>query len=104
MDSAPIQPVPELPSEPDTETSNISAEPAPAKAGRLGKGALRGMVEDYLTEHADEHFSPNAIGKALNRSAGAVNNALEKLVADGYAIKTHNAPKRFAAKRDEPAN
>jgi predicted transcriptional regulator len=104
VDSALLKPVPELPPEPDTETSDTSAELAPAKAGRLGKGALRGMVEDYLTEHAGEQFSPNAIGKALNRSAGAVNNALEKLVAEGYALKTQNAPKRFAAKRDEPAN
>jgi len=68
---------------------------APAKAPRLGKGALRGMVEDYLAEHPGEQFSPSAIGKALNRSSGAVNNALDKLVADGYAIQTQDRPKRF---------
>lgn len=67
----------------------------PGKAPRLGKGALRGMVEDYLAEHPGEQFSPSAIGKALNRSSGAVNNALEKLVADGYAIQTQDRPKRF---------
>jgi biotin operon repressor len=74
----------------------------PAKAPRLGKGALRGMVEDYLAEHTGEQFSPGAIGKALNRSSGAVNNALEKLVADGYAVQTQDKPKRFAAKATTP--
>lgn len=73
-----------------------------AKASLLSKGALRGMVEDYLTEHTGEQFSPSAIGKALNRSSGAVNNALEKLVADGYAVQTQDKPKRFAAKATAP--
>jgi predicted transcriptional regulator len=66
------------------------------KAARLAPGALRGMVEDYLRDHPGEQFSPNAIGKALNRSAGAVNNALEKLISTGTAVKTQEAPKRFA--------
>jgi predicted transcriptional regulator len=63
---------------------------------RLAPGALRGLVEDYLSDHPGEEFSPSAIGKALDRSSGAVNNALEKLVLDGYAVKTKEAPKRFA--------
>jgi len=71
---------------------------APGPTMRLGKGALRGMVEDYLTERPSEQFSPSAIGKALRRSSGAVANALEKLVADGYAIQTQDKPKRFATK------
>ncbi|MCA1693757.1 MAG: MarR family transcriptional regulator [Actinobacteria bacterium] len=74
----------------------------PAKAPRLGKGALRGMVEDYLAEHTGEQFSPSAIGKALNRSSGAVNNALEKLVAAEYAVQTQDKPKRFTAKATAP--
>lgn len=65
---------------------------------RLGKGALRGMVEDYLTERPGEQFSPSRIGKALQRSSGAVANALEKLVTDGYATQTQDKPKRFVAK------
>ncbi len=72
----------------------------PVKAPRLGKGALRGMVEDFLTEHPSEEFSPNKIGKQLNRSAGAVFNALEKLVAGGWAVRTSDAPKRYTAKPD----
>lgn len=87
---------PEFPSTPGADAVTLNDQgPEPAKARRLGKGALRGMVEDYLAEHPDEQFSPSAIGKALNRSSGAVNNALDKLVADGYAIQTQDRPKRF---------
>ena len=73
-------------------------ESRPVKAARLGKGALRGMVEDFLTDHPGEQFSPGAIGTALQRSSGAVANAVDKLVADGYVIKVQDAPKRYTAK------
>lgn len=72
---------------------------------RLPKGELRALVEEYLTARAGQSFGPAHIGKDLGRSGGAVNNACEKLVTDGYAIKTCEAPKRFAinpAKTDVP--
>jgi hypothetical protein len=59
------------------------------------------MVEDWLRDHAGEKFSPSAIGKVLGRSAGAVANALDKLVADGYAVQTQDKPKLFAAKASD---
>lgn len=65
------------------------------KAERLAPGALRGQVEDYLRDHGGM-FSPNAIGKALNRSSGAVHNALEKLVTSGYAVRTSDKPKKYS--------
>jgi hypothetical protein len=65
---------------------------------RLQSGALRGLVEDYLRDHSTDAFGPGAIGKALNRSAGAVNNALEKLVESGYALQVQGKPKRFQFK------
>ncbi|WP_190814293.1 MarR family transcriptional regulator [Saccharopolyspora pogona] len=87
------------------EASGVDGPGPIIKRPRLSKGELRGMVEDYLTERPGEEFSPNAIGTALNRSSGAVNNALEKLVADGYAVQTEDKPKRFAAKQtDAPAS
>jgi predicted transcriptional regulator len=77
------------------DNANVDAGAA-AKPPRLAPGALRGLVEDYLRDHSSEEFSPNMIGTALGRSSGAVNNALEKLVENGYAVKTKEAPKRFA--------
>ncbi|OXM44512.1 hypothetical protein [Amycolatopsis alba] len=95
------------PADSTTGTEPSAAEP-PAIADtnrpdkdRLPKGGLRAMVEEYLTEHQGEDFGPAKIGKDLGRSGGAVNNALEKLVADGYAIKTCEAPKRFAINPDK---
>ncbi len=65
------------------------------KSQRLSPGALRGMVEDYLRDNSGQ-FSPNAIGKALNRSSGAVHNALEKLVESGYAVRASDKPKKYS--------
>ncbi|UQS26029.1 hypothetical protein L1857_26065 [Amycolatopsis thermalba] len=87
------------PAEPLAEVSTTDAETAdtaPTAEKRLPKGGLRALVAEYLTEHAGQSFGPAKIGKDLGRSGGAVNNALEKLTADGYAIKTCEAPKRFA--------
>lgn len=74
---------------------------APGDKNRLPKGGLRALVEEYLAEHPNESFGPAKIGTDLGRSGGAVNNALEKLVADGYALKTCEAPKRFAINPDK---
>lgn len=90
-----------------TDTQPTDAQPTAAtesgadsgqqqeKSQRLAPGALRGMVEDYLRDNSGE-FSPNAIGKALNRSSGAVHNALEKLVGSGYAVRTSDRPKKYS--------
>lgn len=67
-----------------------------SKGERLAPGALRGMVEDHLREHPGRDFSPNAMAKSLSRSAGAVHNALEKLVAGGYAVRTSDKPRKYA--------
>ncbi|MEU4651665.1 hypothetical protein [Nocardia fluminea] len=74
------------------------AEPAAGDAEsavRLPAGALRGQVEDYLRDNPGEEFSPHQIGKALDRSSGAVHNALVKLTKDGTARQTGTAPKKF---------
>lgn len=66
-----------------------------AKPPRLRSGALRELVEDYLRVHPADAFGPGAIGQALRRSAGAVSNALDKLVDDDVAVRIQDAPKRF---------
>jgi len=75
-----------------------------ATGERLAPGALRGMVEDHLRLHAEEEFSPGGIGKTLNRSSGAVHNALEKLVDSGYAVRTSDKPKRYSLAPTERAD
>ena len=78
-----------------TAESSPDSEQQQEKQERLAPGALRGMVEDYLRDNSGE-FSPNAIGKALDRSSGAVHNALEKLVTSGYAARTSDKPKKYS--------
>lgn len=78
---------PEEAGQPDTEPT--------VKGKRLAPGALRAMVEEFLRDCAGREFGPTAIGKDLGRSVGAVHNALEKLVADGVAARTCEAPKRY---------
>lgn len=64
---------------------------------RLGKGELAAMVAAYLADHAGEH-SPSAIAKALDgRSAGAIGNALGRLVEAGGAVQTSDRPRMYRA-------
>ena len=61
------------------------AAPAPAAPkGRLGNGQLRRQVAEYLTEHPGP-CKTGEIAKALDRSAGAVGNALTTLADRGEA-------------------
>ncbi len=69
-----------------------------AKSGipRLGMGALRQQVLDYLQQHVGEDLSPTQVANALGgRSSGAVGNALETLTKQGQVTKTSDAPRRF---------
>ncbi|WP_043660425.1 hypothetical protein [Nocardia thailandica] len=72
-----------------------AAADAESTVHRLPAGALRGQVEDFLHENPGKEFTPHQIGKALNRSSGAVHNALVKLTDGGTARQTSTAPKKF---------
>ncbi|GHE80836.1 hypothetical protein GCM10017786_08850 [Amycolatopsis deserti] len=88
---------PVSPEEPETGTAGAGDGDGSKQAERLAPGALRGMVEDYLRDHPGDEFGPTAIAKALGgKSSGAVSNALDKLVADGTAVRTKDKPRRFA--------
>ncbi|MEV6608893.1 hypothetical protein, partial [Kutzneria sp. NPDC051319] len=81
---------------PEDATGTVTDDGKAGRSERLAPGALRGMVEDHLRDHPDEQFGPTAIAKALGgKSSGAVSNALDKLVADGVAVKTQDKPRRF---------
>ena len=58
--------------------------PRTTATGRLGNGELRRQVAAYLDENPGPH-TPGTIAKALDRSAGAVGNALKTLADRGEA-------------------
>ena len=92
----------------DDDAGAAEESELPASAGlsvgrpeRLKSGGLYGLVEDYLRDRPGQEFGPSQIGKDLNRSSGAVNNALEKMAAEEVAVKTQAAPKRFSIAPDD---
>lgn len=78
-----------------------------AAAERLGRGALREMVADFLAAHPETEFDPVAIGRALDRSSGAIARSLARLAGAGIVVRTREDPARYAIassneKEDEP--
>jgi nitric oxide reductase NorQ protein len=72
------------------------AAPAAAPKGRLGNGQLRRQVAEYLTEHPGP-CKTGEIAKALDRSAGAVGNALTTLADRGEADLVPGKPISYQA-------
>ncbi|MFI7437853.1 winged helix-turn-helix domain-containing protein [Micromonospora haikouensis] len=79
-------------------------EAAGAQA-RRSKGSLRGAIRDVLEAHPDQPFKTSQLCKAIDAanegsgsakaSAGAVVNAVHKLVAAGIAVQVADRPATF---------
>jgi hypothetical protein len=70
-----------------------------AKAKRLRPGELDGLVLSYLTEHkGDSPLTATAIGKGIERSAGAVANCLGRLAKDGKVRQANKRPRSYVLK------
>jgi nitric oxide reductase NorQ protein len=74
----------------------MTATATAAPKGRLGNGQLRRQVAEYLTEHPGP-CKTGEIAKALDRSAGAVGNALTTLADRGEADLLPGKPIRYQA-------
>jgi predicted transcriptional regulator len=71
------------------------AEPSPTESGRLHAGQLRQLVLGCLAQRPGQALSPTAIAKTLDRSAGAVANALRVLAGQGAVTQTQPKPRRY---------
>jgi MoxR-like ATPase len=71
--------------------------PRTTPTGRLGNGELRRQVAAWLDENPGAH-TPGTIAKALDRSSGAVGNALTTLAERGQAERVPGSkPVRYRA-------
>jgi predicted transcriptional regulator len=88
-------PTPAPTHDPSPPTPAATAEPPSTGAGRLPAGRLRQLVLDCLAERPGQALSPTAIAKTLDRSAGAVVNALQVLAGQGAVVQTQVKPRRY---------
>ena len=80
---------------PQTAPVAETGQECPKASTRLGRGALRAMVLDYVRSQPGE-ASPSAIASVLGHSAGAVGNALAKLADAGEVRLSSVSPRRYA--------
>ena len=73
----------------------IKAATSGRRAPATRPGALRDLVEEHLRKFPDAAFTPHQVGKVLTRSAGAVANALDKLVSLGIAQMVTDKPRTY---------
>lgn len=80
-----------------TRHSNGTAAGVTNKTGlpKLTKGGLETLVLDHLAAHPRADFTPSDIARVLNRSSGAVANALTKGAGLGKVSQTSEKPRRF---------
>ncbi len=92
---------------PDVEpSSNVEATPAESAAPKLtmvtasGKhrlvpGGLRQMVLDHLQAHPEEHFTATALSRIIEKSSGAIANALVTLTKQGQTKQVNDRPRQY---------
>jgi DNA-binding MarR family transcriptional regulator len=83
------------PGAPPTAAPTPPAEPPSTEAGRLRAGQLRQLVLGCLAERPGQALSPTTIAKTLDRSAGAVANALQILAGQDAVTQTQPKPRRY---------
>jgi predicted transcriptional regulator len=71
------------------------ADQPPTPSGRLRSGQLRDLVFGCLADRPGQALSPTAIAKTLDRSAGAVANALRILASQGVVVQTQAKPRMY---------
>ncbi len=88
-------PTPTPTQDPGLPPTAAPARPADQPPRRLRSGQLRDLVLGYLADRSGQALSPTAIAKTLDRSAGAVGNALRVLAGQGAVVQTQAKPRRY---------
>ncbi|GLZ78324.1 hypothetical protein Afil01_31310 [Actinorhabdospora filicis] len=85
---------------PPVSTGTAPAVPDTGSRQRLGRGELRAMVAACFAEHPGRAYTPGDIARILDRSAGAVANAIQRLVAQELLTPAGIRPRRYRANPD----
>lgn len=73
-----------------------------AKTKRLRPGELDGLVLSYLADHKDDGpLTATAIGKGIERSAGAVSNCLARLAKDKKVRQAKKRPRTYVVREEK---
>jgi len=72
---------------------------AAKKNKRLRPGELDGLVLAYMRKHKDDDpLTATAIGKGIERSAGAVSNCLARLAKEQKVRQAKRKPRAYVVK------
>lgn len=83
-----------------TEAATAATQPVTAVPGgskRLAPGHLRQLVLDHLNTHPGQAFTATRISRIIDRSSGAIANALATLAAQGLAEQVTERPRTHRA-------
>ncbi|WP_267244537.1 helix-turn-helix domain-containing protein [Streptomyces sp. PR69] len=83
------------PAEADDTTRHLEVVTVPGGKHRLAPGALRQMVIDHLKTHPGEAFTATRISRVIEKSSGAIANALVKLTQQGITEKVSDYPRTY---------
>ncbi|RFC71117.1 helix-turn-helix domain-containing protein [Streptomyces sp. AcE210] len=98
----------------DAEATKLSTEPStriavtqPSVAivpkARMAPGALRQRVIDHLQAHPEDGFTATRISRVIERSSGAIANALVILARQGIAEQVCEVPRTYRLATPEAA-
>ncbi|RBM20178.1 hypothetical protein DEH69_09125 [Streptomyces sp. PT12] len=65
-------------------------------------GELRQLVINHLTAHPEEAFTATAISRVIEKSSGAIANALVTLTKQGITQQVNNTPRRYQLTNPTP--
>ncbi|MER6385001.1 hypothetical protein ABT274_34735 [Streptomyces sp. NPDC001127] len=76
-------------------TAPVEASTLPGGKKRLAPGALRQMVIDHLSAHPGQAFTATGISRVIEKSSGAIANALARLVRENIAEQVSDRPRAY---------
>ncbi|MFF4501575.1 helix-turn-helix domain-containing protein [Streptomyces sp. NPDC001401] len=94
-------PAPSRHTERAVPTSLSPGDSLPGGKQRLAPGCLRQLVTDHLNAHPGEAFTATRISRMIDRSSGAIANALATLARQGLVEQVTDRPRTYRAAMPE---